>query len=114
MLAFGSDWPVVSLNPMLGIYAALNRQPWEAGHNPHTQTLADTIRSYTRDAAYAEFEEQKKGQIKVGMWADLVLLSDDIFALPAETLKDVTVAMTICDGRVVFEKKKEKSTHERH
>ena len=102
-LTFGSDWPVVTLNPMLGVYAALNRKPWEAGYNPHTQTLAETIGSYTRDAAFAEFQEHKKGQIKVGMWADLVLLSDDIFALPAEALKDVSVELTVCDGRVVFE-----------
>ncbi|MGB0388173.1 MAG: amidohydrolase [Ardenticatenaceae bacterium] len=103
-LAFGSDWPVVTLNPMLGVYAALNRQPWEPGYDPHTQTLAETIRSYTQDAAFAEFQEHKKGQIKVGMWADLVLLSDDIFALPSQALKDTTVEMTVCHGRVVFEK----------
>ena len=103
-LAFGSDWPVVSLNPMLGLYAALNRKPWQPGHNPHTQTLAEAIEGYTRDAAFAEFQEDKKGQIKVGMWADLVLLSNDIFALPAEALKEVSVELTVCDGQVVFEK----------
>ncbi|MCA9996046.1 MAG: amidohydrolase family protein [Anaerolineales bacterium] len=67
-------------------------------------TLAETIAAYTRNAAYAEFQEDKKGQIKVGMWADLVLLSTDIFALPPQELADVSAVLTVCDGRVVYER----------
>ena len=101
-LAFGSDWPVASPNPFAGIAAALTRQPWQPGHNAHKQTLAEAIASYTKDAAYAEFAEDKKGQIKVGYLADLVLLSEDIFAVQPEEVRDVQVAMTFCNGRLVY------------
>jgi hypothetical protein len=104
VLAFGSDWSVASPDPIAGIYAALNRQPWGAGHEAQAQTLAEAIASYTRDAAYAEFQEEVKGQIKVGLWADLVLLTADIFSVPPEDLLDVRVALTICNGRVVYER----------
>jgi hypothetical protein len=104
VLAFGSDWSVASPDPIAGIHAALNRQPWGAGHEAQAQTLAEAIASYTRDAAYAEFQEAVKGQIKVGLWADLVLLTADIFLVPPEDLLDVRVALTICNGRVVYER----------
>lgn len=103
-LAFGSDWPVVSADPMTGFHAALNRQSWMPGQNSHSQTLADTIKGYTVDGAYTEFQEARKGQIKVGMWADLVLLSEDIFAIETESIADVSALMTVCNGQVVFEK----------
>ncbi len=102
-MAFGSDWPVVTLNPFLGLSAAVNRKPWQPGHNPHTQTLAEAIAAYTIDAAYAEFQEDKKGQLKVGMWADMVLLSENIFAIPPEQLAEVEAVLTVCHGRVVYE-----------
>jgi predicted amidohydrolase YtcJ len=102
-LAFGSDWPVASQNPMTGLHAALNRQPWLPDLSRQRQTLADTLAGYTRDAAYAEFQEHKKGQIKVGMLADLVLLSADLFATPAEEIDQVQPVLTICDGRIVYE-----------
>ena len=102
LVAFGSDWPVALPDPILGIAGAINRQPWKPGHDSHNQTLAEAIASYTKDAAYAEFAEDKKGQIKVGMFADLVLLSEDIFAVPSENIADVRVAMTFCNGRLVY------------
>ena len=104
LIAFGSDWPVVTQNPFLGLAAAVARQPWAAGGHDHTITLAETIAAYTKNAAYAEFQEEKKGQIKVGMWADLVLLSSDIFALPPQELGQVSAVLTVCDGRVVYER----------
>ncbi|NKQ36018.1 MAG: amidohydrolase [Chloroflexi bacterium] len=104
VLAFGSDWPVAPPNPLWGIAGAVTRQPWQPGVNPHRQTLAEAIAAYTRDAAYAEFQEDQKGQIKAGMWADMVLLTDDIFALPPEELWHIRVALTVCNGRVVYEK----------
>ena len=99
--AFGSDWPVVSQSPILGIYAALNRQPWRPGLPDQRQTLAETIAAYTRDAAYAEFQENEKGMIRVGMLADLALMSEDIFATPPEEFPRVLVLLTMCDGRIV-------------
>lgn len=103
VLAFGSDWPVVTQNPFLGLAAAVARHPWAAGGRDHTITLGETIAAYTKNAAYAEFQEDKKGQIKVGLWADLVLLSSDIFTLPPQQLADVSAVLTVCDGRVVYE-----------
>ncbi|HLF26256.1 MAG TPA: amidohydrolase [Anaerolineae bacterium] len=102
-LVFGSDWPVVSQNPLRGVHAALNREPWQAGGVAQRLTLEDTLLAYTRAAAYAEFQEDRKGQLRVGMWADLVLLSADLFATSVETLDQVKPVMTVCDGRVVYE-----------
>jgi hypothetical protein len=101
--AFGSDWPVVSMNPLLGIHAARNRQPWRVGDPPQAQSLHNTLVGYTRDGAYAEFQEAHKGMLRAGMLADIVLLDGDLFATPDAMLKDVHVRLTMCDGRVVFE-----------
>ncbi len=100
-LVFGSDWPVVSQNPMRGVHAALNRKPWIEGGVDHRQTLADTLIAYTRDAAYAEFQEYQKGQLRVGMLADMVLLSRDLFAVPVDEIDRVHPVLTMCDGRIV-------------
>jgi predicted amidohydrolase YtcJ len=102
-LAYGSDWPVVSQDPLLGIYAALNRQPWQAADPYQVQTLENTIRGYTVDAAYAEFQEDRKGMVRAGMLADLVLLSADLFATAPEEIKAIRPVLTISDGRVVYQ-----------
>ena len=102
-LAFGSDWPVVSQDPMLGIHAALNRRPWLPGQPDESQTLEETIAGYTKDAAYTEFQEHEKGIIRTGYLADLVLLSANLFTAPVETIHEVRPVLTVCDGRVVFE-----------
>ncbi|GAB4580390.1 MAG: amidohydrolase [Anaerolineales bacterium] len=102
-LVFGSDWPVVSQSPFKGLYNALNRLPWREGLADHCQTLEQTLLSYTCDAAYAEFMEHEKGMLKPGYLADLVLLSEDIFAVPPAEIERVHPVMTIVDGRVVFE-----------
>ncbi len=102
-LVFGSDWPVVSQNPFLGVHNTLNRKPWAAGMPDHHQNLADTLLSYTREAAYAEFQEQVKGQLKVGYLADLVLLSEDIFNLPPERMKEVHPLLTMMGGKITHE-----------
>jgi predicted amidohydrolase YtcJ len=102
-LAFGSDWTVAPFNPMLGLYAALNRQKWEPDNPDQRLTLEETLIGYTRDAAYAEFQEHQKGQLKEGYLADIVLLSEDIFQVPPEELKDVKPLFTMMDGKMVFE-----------
>ena len=65
-LAYGSDWPVVPMNPMLGLYAGRNRQLWDGIGPDQRQTLENLIAGYTRDAAYAEFMEARKGMIRRG------------------------------------------------
>jgi predicted amidohydrolase YtcJ len=103
-LVFGSDWPVVTQSPFRGISAALNRRPWQDGMADHRQTLAQTLHSYTREAAFAEFMEHEKGMLKLGYLADLVLLSDDIFSVSPKEIESVSTVMTIVDGKIVYEK----------
>lgn len=102
-LAFGSDWTVASMNPMTGIYAALNRVPWQAGDPHQSQTLEDTLLGYTRDAAYAEHMEHEKGVLKEGHLADVAMLSEDIFQTPREEMLRVKAVLTICDGEITYE-----------
>jgi predicted amidohydrolase YtcJ len=100
--AFGSDWPVVTMNPMAGVHAARNRKPWAQGHPVQIQTLHDTLVGYTRDGAYAEFQEHHKGMLRAGMLADVVILDADLFTTPDEALDKVKPLLTMCDGRVVW------------
>lgn len=102
--AFGSDWPVVSMNPVLGFWAALNRKPMQPGDPEQAQTLDEIIRGYTIDGAYAEFMEHEKGMLKPGYLADIVLMSEDIFATPPEEFRRVQVDCTMVNGKVVFER----------
>jgi predicted amidohydrolase YtcJ len=102
-LAFGSDWSVASYNPMLGIFSALNRQKWEPQNPDQRLTLEEALIGYTRDAAYAEFQEHQKGQLKEGYLADMVLLSEDIFKTRPEELNNVKPLFTIVAGKLVYE-----------
>lgn len=102
-LSFGSDWTVASMNPMTGIYAALNRVPWQDGDPNQSQTLEDTLLGYTRHAAYAEHMEHEKGILKQGYLADVVMLAEDIFQTPKEEMLRVKVVLTICDGQITYE-----------
>jgi predicted amidohydrolase YtcJ len=101
-LVFGSDWPVVTQNPYLAIHAALTRQPWAAGLPIQRQSLHDTLAAYTRDAAYAEFQEGVKGQLRRGMLADMVLLPGDIETTPVEAIKQMSAALTMVGGKIVY------------
>jgi predicted amidohydrolase YtcJ len=101
-LVFGSDWPVVVPDPLAGLHNALNRHAWAEGLPNHRQDLAEALLSYTREAAYAEFQEHCKGQVKAGYAADLVLLSADLFAVPAAEINQVKPVLTMVDGRVVY------------
>ena len=107
-LALGSDWPVVRHDPIHGIHAALNRikLDFSAPDSPFPDqrlTLEEAIAGYTYDAAYAGFQEHETGRLRPGLLADMVLLSDDLFALPREAIGDTRVALTVCGGRVVYE-----------
>jgi hypothetical protein len=106
-LAFGSDWPVAPLDPLLGIYAAVTRATLDGKHPegwfPEERLgVEEALRAYTQGCAYAAFEEKEKGTITRGKLADLVVLSDDIFAIPPAKIKDTRVVMTLVGGKVVF------------
>jgi len=102
-LALGSDWTVAPYNPMLGLYAALNRQKWSPEDPDHRITLEEALIGYTRDAAFAEFQEHQKGQLKAGYLADMVLLSDDIFQTPPEELPATKPVLTMVNGKIAYE-----------
>ena len=105
--AGGSDAPVADCNPLLGMYAAVTRQDTEGnplgGWLPEQKlNLTQSIRLFTLDSAFASFHEHNRGSISSGKLADFVVLSDDITCVPAEALKDITVAATYIGGECVY------------
>ena len=106
-LAFGTDWYVAPLNPLLGLYAAVTRATLD-GKNPQGWipeqkiTLAEAVEAYTLGSAFAEFQEKEKGSITAGKLADIVILSDDIFAIKPEAIRNVKVETTIVGGKLVY------------
>lgn len=108
-LVFGSDWPVTSLDPRLGLFVAVNRTTLDGrpdgGWLPNERLpLASAVAAYTRHAAWASFDDHRKGVVAPDMLADLVVLSKDIFALPGGDLADANVEMTIFDGHIVYDR----------
>jgi predicted amidohydrolase YtcJ len=107
-LAFGTDWTVAPLNPLLTIYAAVTRRTLDGKHPngwiPEQRiSVEEAVRAYTVGSAYAEFQEKEKGTITPGKRADVVILSRDIFKIDPTEIEKVKVVMTIMDGRVVYE-----------
>lgn len=106
-LAFGSDWPVMTLDPLAGVQVAVNRTTAdglpEGGWLPAERLpVRAAIDAYTSNAAWASYDEQRKGTLARDMLADLVVLSDDIFDGPATRLTEAHVMVTIVDGKVVY------------
>lgn len=103
-LVFGSDWPIVTMDPFRGIEALVTRQPWAEELPNQALDLAAALEGYTRVPAWVEFQEGEKGQLREGMLADLVLLDADLFALKSEEIAQVRPVLTVCDGKVVYER----------
>jgi predicted amidohydrolase YtcJ len=103
VVAFSSDWPIVPVDPLLGIQTALLRQPHLPGLRDQRLPLMDVLRAFTCNGAYAGFMEQHIGRLCPGMLADLVLLSGDIEATPPDQIAGLGIALTICDGRITHE-----------
>jgi predicted amidohydrolase YtcJ len=106
-LAFGTDWFVAPLSPMWSLYAAVTRATLDGktpnGWVPEQKlTVAEAIEAYTMGSAYAEFQEKEKGSITPGKLADFVVLSDDIFKIPAASIKNVKVEATFLGGKLVY------------
>ncbi len=108
-VAFGSDWTVAPMDPLLGVDAAVTRRTID-GANPdgwvpeERISLEETLYAYTGGAARAGFMEDRTGRIGVGMLADLVVLSDDVFRVDSKALEDVHVDMTVVGGEVAYER----------
>ncbi len=109
VLAFGSDAPVESISPLLGIHAAVTRRrangyPGPEGWHPEQAlTVKEAVRAYTLGSAYASGEEQLKGSLRPGKLADLVVLDRDIFSIDPMEILDTRVVATMVGGRLVYE-----------
>jgi len=107
-LAFGTDWTVAPLDPILTIYAAVTRRTLDGKHPygwiPEQKiSVEEAVRAYTTGSALAEFQEKEKGTIAPGKLGDLVIVSRDIFKIDPKQIESAKVVLTIMDGRVVSE-----------
>src|SRR2546426_6170208 len=106
-LAFGSDWTVAPLDPILGVYAAVTRRTLD-GKNPdgwvpeQKVSVGQALRAYTAGNAYATFDEARRGTLTPGADADLVVLDRNLFTTPPDSLDQARVRYTIVGGRVVY------------
>jgi predicted amidohydrolase YtcJ len=102
-LCFASDWPVSPIDPIAGVQAAVTRKRWADDLPDHSFSLHEALHAYTAGGAYAEHMEHRKGMLKPGYLADLVVLSGDLEASDPEALHTVRPVTTIAGGRVTFE-----------
>jgi predicted amidohydrolase YtcJ len=105
----GSDWPVGLYNPLIGLDILVNHRfgPEEKGevlNSSECLSVLEAIRVYTSNGAYTAFEEGNRGYLEEGKLADMVVLSDDILAVPVSSIKDLKVEQTYVDGRLVYER----------
>ena len=106
ILAFGSDWDVAPMSPLMGIYGAVTRRTLDEKHPDgwvpgQKITVAEAVKAYTVGSAYASVAEERKGSIEPGKLADLVVLTDDIFVIDPVKIADTKVYMTIFDGKII-------------
>jgi predicted amidohydrolase YtcJ len=104
VIAFSSDWPVSPLDPLLGVQSAMTAVPLSPTCEPQAQSVLDALDGFTAAGAYTEFAEHKKGKLMPGMLADVVMLDGDIEATPAGEISKLKPVLTICEGRVTFER----------
>jgi predicted amidohydrolase YtcJ len=108
-LAFGSDWPVVPIDPFLSLHVAINRQTRAGepvgGWLPQERlVLSQAIEAWTSASAYAEHAEQFKGRLRGGMLADIAVLDRDLAKTPLADVAQTKVEATVVGGRLVFER----------
>jgi len=104
-LAFGSDWWVAPISPILGIDAAVNRRLLGSGEvwMPHQRiSVVEAVHAYTVGSAYAGRDEEVQGSIEAGKYADFVVLSRDIFAIDPAEIPSIQVDLTVCGGRLLY------------
>lgn len=106
-LAFGTDWPVAPVNPMLGLYAAVTRATLDGKHPggwvPEQKiNIQEAIEAYTLGSAFAEFQDKEKGSITPGKLADLILVSDNLLKIDPRAVRDAKVEMTMVGGKIVY------------
>ncbi|USK67894.1 amidohydrolase [Peribacillus frigoritolerans] len=105
-LAFGTDFPIDILNPLLQIYRAVTRidSSGKTVWLPHECiTLAEALKAYTSGPAYGTFREQELGTLEAGKLADIIVLERNLFEVLVEEIPDIKVLLTIVDGQVVYD-----------
>jgi predicted amidohydrolase YtcJ len=100
---FSTDWPVIPVDVMLSVRAAIAPLDLGAPWRDQTQSLRDTLASYTRDNAWVEFNEDRKGRLKAGMMADVVVMSHNLETLDPMSITDASAVLTVCDGAVTYQ-----------
>ena len=106
-LIFGSDWPIVSLDPLTGIHAAVTRQDSQGrfpdGWLPNQKiSVVEAITGYTSQAAKVSGLAGRCGELTVNAMADLTILNRDITSIPSDDILKVRVLMTVINGRIVY------------
>jgi predicted amidohydrolase YtcJ len=106
-IAGHSDYPASPFNPLLGIHSVVNRRTEKGFPFSPEQAISveEALRMYTIDAAYASFDEEVKGSIEPGKYADFVVLEENPLKLAKDRIKDIKVVMTIVNGKIVYSKK---------
>jgi predicted amidohydrolase YtcJ len=107
-LAAGSDFPIDPEPPLAGLHAAVTRRdrsgsPRDGWHPEQRLALGEAVRAYTAGAAYAAFEETRKGRVAPGYWADLTILAEDLRAIPPQRIHEVAVRGTIVGGHIIHD-----------
>jgi predicted amidohydrolase YtcJ len=113
-LAFASDWNVAEMEPEIGIYTALTRKGLdgkpEGGWIPEqTIDIETAVKGYTINGAWANFVEGNRGSLVPGKYADMVLVSEDIFTIPVERIKDSRTVWTVVGGKEVYKEEVDKA-----
>ena len=108
-IAFGTDYSVEPLNPMEGLYAAVTRkdrlgEEGEGWFPEEKLTMEEAIRLYTLESAYSQFMEDRKGMIKPGFLADIVITDKDLMTIPEDEIMNTSVDYTIVGGKIVYQK----------
>lgn len=101
-ICFASDWPVSPIDPIIGMEAAVTRERWAESDPDQSFSLMEALNAYCVEGAYAEFKEDRKGRIKEGYLADIVVLNGDIEAVAPSELQMIKPTTTICGGRISF------------
>lgn len=102
-IVFATDWPVSPLDPMHCIQCAMTRTVWKEGMQDQRLSLHETLAAYTRTSAWVEFMEDRKGVLKPGYLADIVVLSADVEAADFADLAAIRPVTTMCDGRITYQ-----------
>ena len=100
---FSTDWPVIPVDVMRNVKAAIAPMRLGPEWEDQTQGLMETLASYTRDNAWVEFNEHRKGRLQPGMMADIVVMSHDLTALEPAAITEASAQVTICGGRITHQ-----------